>query len=122
MSFQEQNQAKLSNWKFIEMWVDPTSDLPYILMLVGDADGSYKVYDPTEGYKVVYSEQDYQKVKDFLLEDECVQIQGRYYDYDYDPEEINSNIREGVELISQYASQYANKENDISIAPNLKRK
>ncbi len=80
MSFRVQNQAKLSNWNFIEMWVDPTSDLPYVLMLVSDTDGSYKVYDPTEGYKVVYFERDYEKVKDFLLEDEYVQIRGRYQD------------------------------------------
>jgi hypothetical protein len=83
MSFRAQNQAKLSSWKFIEMWVDPTSDLPYVLMLVGDADGIYKVYDPTEGYKIVYSERDYNKVKDFLLEDEYVQIRGRYQDIEH---------------------------------------
>jgi len=62
------------------MWVDPTSDLPYVLMLVGDADGSYTLYDPTESYKVVYSAREYEKVKDFLLEDEYVQIRGRYPD------------------------------------------
>ena len=78
MSFHAQNQAKLSNWKFIEMWVDPSSDLPYVLMLVGDVDGSYTLYDPTEEYKVVYAARDYEKVKDFLLEDEYVQIRGRY--------------------------------------------
>jgi hypothetical protein len=44
MSFHAQNQAKLSSWKFIEMWVDPSSDLPYVLMLVGDVDGSYTLY------------------------------------------------------------------------------
>ena len=84
MSFREQNLAKLSNWKFIEMWVDPTHDLPYVLMLVGDVDGSYSLYDPTEGYKVVYSAQDYEAVKDFLLEDEYEQIRGRYQDLDSD--------------------------------------
>ena|GEM_PF-791526 len=84
MSFREQNLAKLSNWKFIEMWVDPTHDLPYILMLVGDVDGSYSLYDPTEGYKVVYSARDYEAVKDFLLEDEYEQIRGRYQDLDSD--------------------------------------
>lgn len=78
MSFLVQNQAKLSNWQFIEMWIDPSSDLPYVLMLVGDADGSYKIYDPTEGYKVIYAEEDYEKVKDFLLEDEYVQVGSRY--------------------------------------------
>jgi len=77
-SFHEQNLAKLSSWKFIEMWVDPTHDLPYVLMLVGDVDGSYSLYDPTESYKVVYSSQDYKAVKDFLLEDEYEQIRGRY--------------------------------------------
>lgn len=78
MSFRAQNQAKLSNWKFIEMWVDPSSDLPYVLMLVGDVDGSYTLYDPTGGYQVVYAARDYGAVKDFLLEDEYVQIRGRY--------------------------------------------
>ena len=78
MSFHAQNQVKLSSWKFIEMWVDPSSDLPYVLMLVGDVDGSYTLYDPTEGYQVVYAARDYEKVKDFLLEDEYVQVRGRY--------------------------------------------
>lgn len=78
MSFHAQNQVKLSSWQFIEMWVDPTSDLPYVLMLVGNADGSYTLYDPTERYQVVYSAWEYEKVKDFLLEDEYVQIRGRY--------------------------------------------
>lgn len=80
MSFLVQNQAKLSDWKFVEVWIDPTSVIPYVLILIGDVDGSYKIYDPTEGYKIVYSEQEYEKVKDFLLEDEYVQIQGRYQD------------------------------------------
>ncbi|MCY7332125.1 MAG: hypothetical protein LH649_05585 [Pseudanabaena sp. CAN_BIN31] len=84
MSFREQNLAKLSSWKFIEMWIDPTHDLPYILMLVGDVDGNYSLYDPTEGYKVVYSARDYEAVKDFLLEDEYEQIRGRYQDLDSD--------------------------------------
>jgi len=80
MSFHEENQAKLSNWKFIEVWVDPTLDLPYMLMLVCDVDGIYKIYDPTEGYKVVYSGSDYTDARYFLLEDEYVQIRGRYQD------------------------------------------
>lgn len=83
MSFLEQNQAKLSNWQFVEMWIDPSSDLPYVLMLIGDVDGSYKIYDPTEGYKIVYAEQDYEKVKDFLLEDEYVQVGSRYQELDH---------------------------------------
>ena len=83
MSFLGQNQAKLSNWQFIEMWIDPSSDLPYVVMLVGDADGSHKIYDPTEGYKIIYAEQDYEKVKDFLLEDEYVQVGSRYQEIEH---------------------------------------
>ncbi|MFM7887257.1 MAG: hypothetical protein ACKPCM_11330, partial [Pseudanabaena sp.] len=69
------SSSPLSSWK---MWVDPSSDLPYVLMLVGDVNGSYTLYDPTEGYQVVYAARDYEEVKDFLLEDEYVQIRGRY--------------------------------------------
>ena len=83
MSFLVQNQAKLSNWQFIEMWIDPTSDLPYVLMVVGDIDGTYRIYDPTEGYKIIYFEQEYEKIKDFLLEDEYVQIGGRYQNIEH---------------------------------------
>lgn len=76
----EQNQVQIADWKFVETWIDPTSEIPYLLMLIGDDAGNYKVYDPKENYKVIYSSHDYEDVKLFLLEDEYEQVQGRYHD------------------------------------------
>lgn len=43
-----------SDWKFVEVWIDPILSPPYVLLLLGDSSGSCRVYDPTEGYKVVF--------------------------------------------------------------------
>jgi hypothetical protein len=40
-------QNQVSNWKFVETWIDPTSEIPYVLLLLlADEAGEYKVYDP----------------------------------------------------------------------------
>ncbi|MFB2937941.1 hypothetical protein ACE1B6_22050 [Aerosakkonemataceae cyanobacterium BLCC-F154] len=72
------DQVQIADWKFVETWIDPTLEIPYLLMLVGDIAGNYKVYDPKENYKVIYSSRDYEEVKLFLLEDEYEQVEGRY--------------------------------------------
>ncbi len=60
-----------SEWQSLEVWADPTAtDIPYILILVLDELGQYKLYDPAEGYKLILASHDYQEVRQFLREDE----------------------------------------------------
>jgi hypothetical protein len=73
-------QNQVSNWKFVETWIDPTSEIPYVLLLIADEAGEYKVYDLKEGYAVVFSSSSYDDAKNFLMEDEYEQVKGRYED------------------------------------------
>ncbi len=49
MSFPVLDPAK-SESDFVEVWIDPMRSPPYILILLGDSSGSYRVYDPAENY------------------------------------------------------------------------
>jgi len=44
---------------------------------VSDPSGSCHVYDPAEGYKVVFSSASYDEAQTWLLEDEYEPIEGR---------------------------------------------
>ncbi|MEH2397635.1 hypothetical protein [Nostoc sp.] len=66
-----------NNWEFTEVWIDPMLSLPYILLLLCDSEDNCQVYDPAQGYKVVFSSNDYNAAKLWLLEDEYEPIQGR---------------------------------------------
>jgi hypothetical protein len=66
-----------SDWSFVEVWIDPMLFPPYILLLLSDPSGSCRVYDPAEGYKVVFSSASYDETQTWLLEDEYEPIEGR---------------------------------------------
>ena len=68
-------QAK--TWEFLELWVDPVLFPPKILMLVGDRDGSCRIFNPTSGYKLVVAHPSYQAAQEWLLEDEYERIKGQ---------------------------------------------
>ena len=68
-------QAK--NWKFLELWVDPVLFPPKILMLVGDQDGTCRIFNPSFDYKLVVAHSDYQAAQEWLLEDEYERVQGQ---------------------------------------------
>ncbi len=74
--FPELNPAK-SNWNFAEVWIDPMLSPPYVLLLLGDPSGSCRVYDPSEGYRVVFTGESYDQAQAWLLEDEYEPIEGR---------------------------------------------
>jgi hypothetical protein len=75
-SFPALDPAK-SNWNFAEVWIDPMLSPPYVLLLLGDSSGSCCVYDPAEGYKVVFTSASYDEAQTWLLEDEYEPIEGR---------------------------------------------
>ena len=66
-----------NNWQFTELWVDPTSIPPYVLMLLGDDQDNFCIFDPAEGYKVVFACSSYEEAKMWLLEDEYERVEGR---------------------------------------------
>ena len=66
-----------SQWRFMEVWVDPMLSPPYVLLLLGDPTGSCHVYDPAENYKVVFSSETYDEAQNWLLEDEYEPVEGR---------------------------------------------
>ncbi len=68
-----------NNWKFTEIWVDPTSVPPYVLMLLGDDERNFCIFDPTEGYKIVFASSSYQEAELWLLEDEYERVEGRLF-------------------------------------------
>lgn len=68
-------QAK--TWKFLELWVDPVLFPPKILMLIGDRDGSCRIFNPSSDYKLVVSHTNYQEAQEWLLEDEYERVQGK---------------------------------------------
>jgi hypothetical protein len=71
-----QNLLK-NNWEFTEVWIDPMLSPPYILLLLCDSEDNCQVYDPAQGYKIVFSSNDYNAAKLWLLEDEYEPIEGK---------------------------------------------
>ncbi|WP_375513563.1 hypothetical protein [uncultured Nostoc sp.] len=67
-----------NNWEFTEVWIDAMLSPPYILLLLCDSEDNCQVYDPAQGYKIVFSSNDYNAAKLWLLEDEYEPIEGRF--------------------------------------------
>lgn len=53
-SFPAPNPVK-NNWEFAEVWIDAMLSPPYVLLLLVDPEGKCCVYDPAEGYKVIFT-------------------------------------------------------------------
>ena len=65
------------NWEFTEVWIDPALSPPYILLLLGAPNGRSRVYDPAEGYRVIFESHNYDEAQFWLLEDEYEPLEGR---------------------------------------------
>lgn len=57
------------NWHFAEAWIDPMLSPPDILLLLSNPAGHCYVYDPAEGYKVIFTSSTYEEAQNWLLED-----------------------------------------------------
>jgi len=78
MPAQEQALAERSTtWESIELWVDSALFPPRVLMLIGDRDGSCRIFKPDANYQLVVTHSDYEAAKDWLLEDEYERIESQ---------------------------------------------
>ena len=68
-------QAK--NWKFLELWVDPVLFPPKILVVVGDQDGTCRIFNPGFNYRLVVTHPNYQAAQEWILEDEYERDKGQ---------------------------------------------
>lgn len=65
------------DWSFAEVWIDPMLSPPYVLLLLNEPSGNCRIYDPAEGYRIIYTSATYDEAQDWLLEDEYEPIAGR---------------------------------------------
>lgn len=68
---------RAETWNFLELWVDPVLFPPKILMVVGDEDGSCRIFNPTSDYQLVVALPSYQAAEDWLIEDEYERVKGQ---------------------------------------------
>ncbi|WP_051039217.1 hypothetical protein [Nostoc sp. PCC 7524] len=66
-----------NNWEFTEVWIDSMLSPPYILLLLCDSEENCQIYDPKQDDKVVFSSNNYEAAKLWLLEDEYEPVEGR---------------------------------------------
>ena len=50
---------------------------PYVLLLLVDKSGKCSIYDPAKHYQVIFSSDNYETAKLWLLEDEYEPMEGR---------------------------------------------
>jgi len=62
-----------------EVWADEGLEPPYILVVLGYADGTVSVCDPKED-KIVCESDSYEAARLWLLEDEYTRVNGRMDD------------------------------------------
>jgi hypothetical protein len=65
------------NWNFTEVWIDPMLSPPYVLLLLSNQAGYCCVYDPAEGYTVIFTSSTYEEAQNWLLEDEYEPMEGQ---------------------------------------------
>ena len=66
-----------TEWKFAEIWADTLISPPYILMLVKETSGKFRIYNPAQNYQVIFSSDNYEAAKMWLLEDEYERLNSR---------------------------------------------
>ncbi|MGI0481573.1 hypothetical protein ACN4EE_12370 [Geminocystis sp. CENA526] len=75
---QELNQVK-NNWIFTEVWIDAMLTPPYLLLLLANNEGKYNIYDPAKNYEIIFSTDNYDTAKTWLLEDEYEPLEGKLF-------------------------------------------
>lgn len=75
---QELNQVN-NNWIFTEVWIDAMLTPPYILLLLANNESIYNIYDPAKNYEIIFSTDNYDTAKTWLLEDEYEPLEGKLF-------------------------------------------
>ncbi|WP_293135722.1 hypothetical protein [Microcoleus sp. bin38.metabat.b11b12b14.051] len=70
-------QKSETEWEFAEIWADTLISPPYILMLVKEKSGKFCIHNPAQNYKVIFTSDDYESAKMWLLEDEYERLNSR---------------------------------------------
>ena len=66
-----------TEWEFAEIWTDTLISPPYILMLVKETSGKFCIHNPAQNYKVIFTSDNYEAAKMWLLEDEYERLNSR---------------------------------------------
>ena len=66
-----------TEWEFAEIWADTLISPPYILMLVKETSGKFRIHNPAQNYQVIFSSDNYEAAKMWLLEDEYERLNSR---------------------------------------------
>ena len=66
-----------TDWQFTEVWIDPMLTPPSVLLLLADKSGKCSICDPATHYQVIFSSDNYETAKLWLLEDEYEPMEGR---------------------------------------------
>ncbi|MDC3959770.1 hypothetical protein [Polyangium jinanense] len=66
-----------SKYKWLEAWVDFSSDRHYVLLVRERLSGKIEIVDPAEDNKVIHEFDNYEDAVHWLREDEYDQIEGR---------------------------------------------
>ncbi|MGB7708773.1 MAG: hypothetical protein WBL95_04360 [Microcoleus sp.] len=87
MSYLAQNPAQATKssqkseqeieWEFAEIWADSLISPPYILMLVKEKSGKFCIHNPAQNYQVIFTSDNYEAAKMWLLEDEYERLNSR---------------------------------------------
>jgi hypothetical protein len=87
MSYLAQNPAQATKisqeseqeieWEFAEIWADTLISPPYILMLVKEKSGKFCIHNPAQNYQVIFTSDNYDDAKMWLLEDEYERLNSR---------------------------------------------
>lgn len=72
-----QESQEETEWEFAEIWADTLISPPYILMLVKEISGKFCIHNPAQNYKVIFTSDNYESAKMWLLEDEYERLNSR---------------------------------------------
>ncbi|MDQ2098669.1 MAG: hypothetical protein QQW96_13600 [Tychonema bourrellyi B0820] len=72
-----QESEQETEWEFAEIWADTLISPPYILMLVKEKSGKFSIHNPAQNYQVIFSSNNYEDAKMWLLEDEYERLNSR---------------------------------------------
>ena len=66
-----------TEWEFAEIWADTLISPPYILRLIKEFLGNFCIHNHAQNYKFIFSSDNYEAAKMWLLEDEYERLNSR---------------------------------------------